>query len=352
MPTATTPRRPHHLPGGGHRRRCSSNRRTRPSGRGGPGPRRSRGCRSWWWARGPICWWPTGVSPGWSWPWGPVSTTLAIEGERVTAGAGLSLPVLARRTAAAGLTRSGVGGRGARFGRRCRPDERRWPRLGHCGHARRLPVGGPGLGDGARIAGRRARASATGTPRSPPPTWSCPASTSSSPGTRPRARRPSTRSSGGGGPTSRAAATPARCSPTRRATRPAGSSTRCGLKGFRLGTAEVSPGTPTSSRPTRGDRPTTCSALIDHVRSVVAEATGVTLRTEVRLVGSPEPTWVPPATRIPEGPDDAAGSASIGRGRRPDGDRARRGSATGHRPPDPSAAGGHRAQPGAPSAPG
>ena len=57
---------------------------------------------------------------------------------------------------------------------------------------------------------------------------------------RPRARRASPRSSAGGASTSPAAPTRARCSPTRPATPPAGSSTRCGLKGLRVGGAVVS----------------------------------------------------------------------------------------------------------------
>ncbi len=62
----------------------------------------------------------------------------------------------------------------------------------------------------------------------------------------------------------------------------------CGLKGFRLGTAEVSPNHANFIQADPGGSADDVLRLIDHVRSVVADATGVTLRTEVRLVGFPE----------------------------------------------------------------
>ncbi|MGA3147944.1 MAG: UDP-N-acetylmuramate dehydrogenase [Acidimicrobiales bacterium] len=59
----------------------------------------------------------------------------------------------------------------------------------------------------------------------------------------------------------------------------------CGLKGFRLGTAEVSPRHANFIQADPQGSADDVLLLIDHVRSVVADATGVTLRTEVRLVG-------------------------------------------------------------------
>ena len=59
----------------------------------------------------------------------------------------------------------------------------------------------------------------------------------------------------------------------------------CGLKGFRWGTAEVSPRHANFIQADPGGSADDVLRLIGHVRSVVAGATGVTLRPEVRLVG-------------------------------------------------------------------
>jgi UDP-N-acetylmuramate dehydrogenase len=59
----------------------------------------------------------------------------------------------------------------------------------------------------------------------------------------------------------------------------------CGLKGFRLGTAEVSPRHANFIQADPEGSADDVLRLIDHVRSVVADTTGVTLQTEVCLVG-------------------------------------------------------------------
>ena len=156
---------------------------------------------------------------------GPGLSDIGIDGHRARAGGGAGLPVLARRTVEAGLTGlewavgvpGSVGRRGA--------DERRRPRIGHRGRPRAVPMARPGprrrrrgrsgpararlppvvdLADRGRRLGRvRARHRDRSTP----------------------AGRSSPRSSRGDASTSPGGATPARSSPTRRATRPAGSST-------------------------------------------------------------------------------------------------------------------------------
>ena len=144
--------------------------------------------------------------------------------------AAAALPVLARQTAAAGLTgfewAVGVPG----IGRRRRPHERRRARLRHGGHPHAGPRRRPRTGEDDVVAAtdldlgyRRStwaptqvvvRGRASGWPTA----------------TRPRRRRRSPRSCAGVGRTSPAAPTPGRCSPTRAATRPAGSSTPPGAR--------------------------------------------------------------------------------------------------------------------------
>ena len=58
-----------------------------------------------------------------------------------------------------------------------------------------------------------------------------------------------------------------------------------GLKGFRLGTAHVSEKHANFIQADKGGRADDVRALMEHVRTVVADRTGVTLRTEVRLLG-------------------------------------------------------------------
>jgi UDP-N-acetylmuramate dehydrogenase len=61
----------------------------------------------------------------------------------------------------------------------------------------------------------------------------------------------------------------------------------CGLKGFRLGTAEVSPKHANFIQADRGGSADDVWRLIEYVRAAVAEASGVVLATELRLVGFP-----------------------------------------------------------------
>ena len=61
----------------------------------------------------------------------------------------------------------------------------------------------------------------------------------------------------------------------------------CGLKGFRLGSAEVSPRHANFIQADRGGSADDVYRLIEHVRRTVEAATGVVLSTEVRLVGFP-----------------------------------------------------------------
>ena len=61
----------------------------------------------------------------------------------------------------------------------------------------------------------------------------------------------------------------------------------CGLKGLRIGTAEVSPKHANFIQCDPGGSADDVLAVIERVRALVAEATGISLRTEVRLVGFP-----------------------------------------------------------------
>ncbi|HEY5097262.1 MAG TPA: UDP-N-acetylmuramate dehydrogenase [Acidimicrobiales bacterium] len=61
----------------------------------------------------------------------------------------------------------------------------------------------------------------------------------------------------------------------------------CGLKGLRIGTAEVSPKHANFIQCDPGGSADDVLAVIERVRSLVGEATGISLRTEVRLVGFP-----------------------------------------------------------------
>jgi UDP-N-acetylmuramate dehydrogenase len=58
-----------------------------------------------------------------------------------------------------------------------------------------------------------------------------------------------------------------------------------GLKGFRMGTAQVSEKHANFIQADKGGRADDVHALMTHVRAVVAERSGVALRTEVRLLG-------------------------------------------------------------------
>ncbi len=83
-----------------------------------------------------------------------------------------------------------------------------------------------------------------------------------------------------------------------------------GLKGFRLGTAHVSEKHANFIQADKGGRADDVHALLEHVRAVVAERCGVTLRTEVRLLGFGEGKTGPV-------PDRDEGRPAAGTGGRP-----------------------------------
>jgi UDP-N-acetylmuramate dehydrogenase len=219
---------------------------------------------------------------------GPAFETLAVEGTDVRSGAALSLPVLARRTAAAGLTglEWAVGVPGS------------------VGGAVRMNAGGHGSDTVATLVEYRWVDLATGS-----------AGTDPVEALHSGYRRTDLASSqvvtGGtfrlrpGDPADGAAAI-AEIVRWRRANQPGGSNAgsvfvnptgdsagrlidTCGLKGVRIGTAEVSTKHANFIQADPGGSADDVVALIAHVRSRVAEATGVTLRTEVRMVGFPAP---------------------------------------------------------------
>ncbi|HSZ37668.1 MAG TPA: UDP-N-acetylmuramate dehydrogenase [Acidimicrobiales bacterium] len=79
-----------------------------------------------------------------------------------------------------------------------------------------------------------------------------------------------------------------------------------GLKGFAVGTAHVSERHANFIQAERGGRADDVRAVMEHVRAVVAERSGITLRTEVRLLGfgDGETGGVPDAEPLtPSGPD-------------------------------------------------
>ncbi len=217
---------------------------------------------------------------------GPGFDTLEVDGHRVRAGAALSLPVLARRTAAAGLTglEWAVGVPGS------------------VGGAVRMNAGGHGSDTAATLVGFRWIDLATGS-----------AGDSSADRLEPGYRRTALSAtevvvSGtfllGPGDPDEGAATIAEIVRWRRANQPGGSNAgsvfvnpsgdsagrlidACGLKGFRIGSAEVSTKHANFVQADPGGAAADVLSVIEHVRAVVARATGTDLRTEVRLVGFP-----------------------------------------------------------------
>ena len=219
---------------------------------------------------------------------GPGFDTLEVDGRRVRAGAALSLPVLARRTAAAGLSglEWAVGVPGSVGGA---------IRMNAGGHGSdiaatlvELPVDRPGHRVGRRLAGATGWRPATGSTALAPTevvvSGDVPA--------RGRAIR------------DEGAAAIAEIVRWRRANQPGGSNAgsvftnppgdsagrlidACGLKGVRIGTAEVSTKHANFIQADPGGSADDVLSVIEHVRAVVAGATGTELRTEVRLVGFP-----------------------------------------------------------------
>ncbi len=226
---------------------------------------------------------------------GPGFDTLTIEGTEVVAGAAVSLPTLARRTGAAGLTglEWAVGVPGS------------------VGGAVRMNAGGHGSDTAATLVGVRVVDLATGEVEELPAArlgfgyrHSDLTATQVVVAARHRLRP--------GDPTEARRAID-EIVRWRRANQPGGSNAgsvftnppgdsagrlidACGLKGLRLGTAEVSPKHANFIPADRGGSAADVRALMDLVRSRVAADTGVVLRTEVRMVGFDDE---------PEGRDDA-----------------------------------------------
>ena len=210
--------------------------------------------------------------------------TLSIEGTHVRAGAALSLPVLARRTAAAGLhgLEWAVGVPGS------------------VGGAIRMNAGGHGSDTAATLVRYRWVDLATGTAHGAP-------AERLGAGYRHTSVAPTEMVTEGtfrleAGDPATARATIDEIVRWRRANQPGGSNAgsvftnppgdsagrlieACGLKGTRMGTAEVSTKHANFIQADPGGSADDVLALIDQVRTVVAATTGIELRTEVRLVG-------------------------------------------------------------------
>ena len=218
---------------------------------------------------------------------GPGLSDIGIDGHRARAGGGAGLPVLARRTVEAGLTglewavgvpgsvggavRMNAGGHGSdtaaglvRY---------RWLDLAHDAGGEDGPVRLehrlPPVVDLADRGRRLGRVRAWRRDRSTPAGPSSP------------------RSSRGDASTSPGGATPARSSPTRRATRPAGSSTRPASRGSGWAPARVSEKHANFIQADDGGSADDVHRLIVHVRRTVAERFGIDLQPEVRLIGFP-----------------------------------------------------------------
>jgi UDP-N-acetylmuramate dehydrogenase len=217
---------------------------------------------------------------------GAAFETLAIEGTEVRAGAALSLPVLARRTAAAGLTglEWAVGVPGS------------------VGGAVRMNAGGHGSDTAATLTGFRWVDLATGSIREAGPdelgfgyrhTTLAPTDVVVAAHHRLEPGDP------GAGAAAideivrwRRANQPGGSNAGSVFTNPVGDSSgrlidACGLKGFRMGTAEVSPKHANFIQADRGGSADDVWRLIQHVRATVQSVTGVALATEVCLVGFP-----------------------------------------------------------------
>jgi UDP-N-acetylmuramate dehydrogenase len=82
----------------------------------------------------------------------------------------------------------------------------------------------------------------------------------------------------------------------------------CGLKGLRIGTAEVSPKHANFIQADRGGSADDVRRVMDRVRRVVADETGVELTTEVRMVGFDD--WVEVIGHVTGGGDGSGSGPS------------------------------------------
>jgi UDP-N-acetylmuramate dehydrogenase len=215
---------------------------------------------------------------------GPGFDTLDLDGTRVRAGAALSLPVLARRTAAAGL-------RGLEWAVGV---------PGSVGGAIRMNAGGHGSDTAATLVDYRSVDLADGTVTDSPADRLEPAYRHTT------VRSDQVVTSGTfqleAGDPAEGAATIAEIVRWRRANQPGGSNAgsvftnpagdsagrlidACGLKGFRIGSASVSTKHANFIQADPGGSADDVVAVMGHVREVVAGIAGTVLRTEVRLVG-------------------------------------------------------------------
>ena len=216
---------------------------------------------------------------------------LAFDGQSVTAGAAVSLPVLARRSASAGLAglEWAVGVPGS------------------VGGAVRMNAGGHGSDTAATLAEYAWVDLATGAAGSSP-------AERLDPGYRTTALRASEVVVSAAfrlepGDPDEGAAVIAEIVRWRRAHQPGGSNAGsvftnpvgdsagrlidgCGLKGFRIGTAEVSTKHANFIQADPGGSADDVHSVIEHVQETVARATGTVLHTEVRLVGFDPPEAV------------------------------------------------------------
>ncbi len=219
---------------------------------------------------------------------GPGFDTLRVEGARVRAGAALSLPVLARRTAAAGL-------RGLEWAVGV---------PGSVGGAIRMNAGGHGSDTATTLVAYRWVDLAAGTVTDS-------AADRLEPAYRHTTVGPDQVVVSGTfqlepGDPAAGAASIAEIVRWRRANQPGGSNAgsvftnppgdsagrlidACGLKGFRVGSASVSTKHANFIQADPGGSADDVLAVMEHVREVVAGVTGTVLRTEVRLVGFPSP---------------------------------------------------------------
>ena len=210
--------------------------------------------------------------------------TLSVEGTDVRAGAALSLPVLARRTAAAGLhgLEWAVGVPGS------------------VGGAVRMNAGGHGSDTAATLVRYRWVDLATGTAHEAPAERLGAGYRHTSVASTEVVTEGTFHLEAGDPATARA--TIDDIVRWRRANQPGGSNAgsvfanppgdsagrlieACGLKGARMGTAEVSTKHANFIQADQGGSAEDVKRLIDHVRATVSDTTGVTLHTEVQMVG-------------------------------------------------------------------
>jgi UDP-N-acetylmuramate dehydrogenase len=223
---------------------------------------------------------------------GPGFDTLAVDGHQVRAGAALDLPRLARLTAAAGLTglEWAVGVPGS------------------VGGAIRMNAGGHGSDTAASLVAYRWVDLVTGEVHEAPAEHLELAYRHSNIATTEVVVAGVYRLGPGKAEDGKAAI--AEIVRWRRANQPGGSNAgsvftnppgdsagrlidACGLKGFRIGTAEVSPRHANFVQADPDGSADDVRRVIDHVRAAVASATGVTLHTEVRQIGF-DPAEFPP----------------------------------------------------------